>query len=517
MNSNSAATAKGSILIVDDSPDNLRALSMTLTKRGYKTRCVTNGEMALISIGNFPPDLILLDIRMPLMDGYEVCRQLKANPDTESIPIIFLSAADDLAGKVKAFEMGGADYIAKPFQTEEVLARIAHQLTIQRLQNQLIERNRCLQREIADHKLTEAALQDAKEAAEVASYAKSEFLARMSHELRTPLNAILGFAELLRSDPTFSKEQQDYLASISQSGEQLLKLFNHILAVTSASTNNISLNEHDFDLYQLVHAIASIYQPKANEKGLQLIIELAPAVPRIIHSDESKLHQVLVNLLENAIQFTQQGKVILRVNVGTHQQRSDARGDALPMLEPLPFTLFFEIEDTGSGIAADEMSRLFQMFSQTESGRRLERGMGLGAFISRQFVQVMGGDITIASMSDQGTIARFYILVHPAQPDAMLLPSSEPPSYAVVESARLPLATYTEAQMQAMMQMLMPIEWHTQLHHAAIKGVDRQISQLIHEIPGDYAPLIRVLMEWNENFQFERIVAITQRILTQSS
>jgi two-component system, sensor histidine kinase and response regulator len=208
MNPDSTNFSRGNLLIIDDSPANLRVLSATLIEQGYDVRCVKSGSMALIGIQTSPPDLILLDICMPGIDGYQVCQWLKSNVQTQHIPIIFLSALDDVSDKIKAFETGGVDYITKPFYNKEVLARIEHQLTIRRLQKQLLEQNQFLQQEILErqrieaalrqeiytHTLTEAALQDAKEVAEASNQAKSEFLSRMSHELRTPLNAILGFA-----------------------------------------------------------------------------------------------------------------------------------------------------------------------------------------------------------------------------------------------------------------------------------------------------------------------------------
>ncbi|HEY9607810.1 response regulator, partial [Allocoleopsis sp.] len=184
MSSNMAEVTPGNILIVDDTPENLQILSATLSEKGYKVRGVVKGQMALRAARSAPPDLILLDIRMPEMDGYEVCEQLKADPKTSEIPIIFISALDEVLDKVKAFAAGGVDYITKPFQVAEVLARVEHQLTIRRLSNQLQEQNQQLQQEIQERLKAE-------KAAEAASKAKTEFLANMSHELRTPLNAIL--------------------------------------------------------------------------------------------------------------------------------------------------------------------------------------------------------------------------------------------------------------------------------------------------------------------------------------
>ncbi|WP_445926293.1 response regulator [Leptodesmis sp.] len=196
------------ILIVDDSADNLRVLSATLIQQGYKIRCVKSGSMALLGVKTSPPNLILLDIRMPEMDSYQVCQHLKADPQTREIPVIFLSAMDEPLDKARAFQVGGADHITKPFQVEEVLARITHQLTICALKQQL---------DIRDNLLRQATV-----AAESANRKKSEFLSRVYAELGSPLNAVLQNMRILSEDPEIAARYQEAFKILDRNAANLL-------------------------------------------------------------------------------------------------------------------------------------------------------------------------------------------------------------------------------------------------------------------------------------------------------
>ncbi|HEY9709851.1 MAG TPA: response regulator, partial [Oculatellaceae cyanobacterium] len=318
MKSNHAVTQKGNILIVDDTPENLQVLSATLSERGYQVRGVIKGKMAIRAARSAPPDLILLDIRMPDMNGYEVCEQLKTDSETSDIPVIFISALDEVLDKVKAFQVGGVDYVTKPFQVEEVLARVEHQLTIRRLSQQLLTQNEQLQQEIQERKKAE-------EAAAAASQAKSEFLANISHELRTPLNAIIGFTQVMSRDSILSVEQRQYLGIINRSGENLLELINDVLELSKIEAGMIALDESSFDLYWLLDNLELMFQIKAEQKNLDLIFIVSSNVPQYIKTDEKKLRGCLINLLGNAIKFTERGRITLRVSMGNGESGVGSR------------------------------------------------------------------------------------------------------------------------------------------------------------------------------------------------
>ena len=416
MTTNKTEENKGNILIVDDTPENLQVLSATLLDRGYKVRGVINGKMAIRAARAGSPDLILLDIKMPEMDGYEVCMQLKADPKTSEIPVIFISALDEVCDKVTAFQVGGVDFITKPFHVAEVLARIEHQLTIQRLKKQLLDRNTELQQEIIERKKAE-------EAAAAASLAKSQFVANMSHELRTPLNAILGFTEVMSRDSFLGDENLENLRIINRSGQHLLELINDVLDLSKIEAGIIALDERSFDLYQLLDTLEEMFQIKAETKNLQLKFFVQPNVPQYIKTDEKKLRVCLINLLGNAIKFTLDGgRVWLRVSMESKQQLAES--EIYPnSTSGEPFLILFEVEDTGVGIAAAEIDTLFDAFVQTEAGRNAADGTGLGLTITKKYVQIMGGDIGCKSVLGEGTSFKFNIRVFPATSCEITVPT----------------------------------------------------------------------------------------------
>jgi CheY-like chemotaxis protein len=259
------------------------------------------------------------------------------------------------------------------------------------------------------------AADEARRAAETANRAKSTFLANMSHELRTPLNAILGYSQLMARDPHITPTQQAHLETIGRSGEHLLGLIDNVLTMSKIEAGRTTLQENAFDLHRQLHGVQEMFQMRADAKGLTLLLDIAPGVPHYVYGDEGKLRQVLMNLFSNAVKFTEEGGVTLRVGC----QRQDSQAADATLNASVPITLSIEVEDTGTGIVPAEMDTLFDPFIQTTSGQQSQEGTGLGLPITRQFVNLMGGELSVNSIVGQGTIFHVQIPVALATADAV--------------------------------------------------------------------------------------------------
>ncbi len=387
------------VLIVDDSPTNIVILAAML-EHDYEASFATSGPQALeLLTKERKPDLILLDLMMPDMDGYAVCEALKADPATRGIPVIFVTARSDSESETRALAAGGVDFIHKPVNQAVLRARVGMHLELKRQARALTTANRELSQH-RDHleELVQARtreLAQARDAAEGASRAKSAFLSNMGHELRTPINQIVVTGHLL-ARLVEEDEARDWLGKIQQASRHLLDLINDILDYSRMEADGIVLASLDFDLASLLDQAERGVRTSAAEKGLHLVRDLDPQVPARLRGDPMRLRQVLVNLLGNAVKFSEQGLVTLRVRqLGTH------RGESM---------LRFEVEDHGVGISPEVQAGLFQLFNQGDnSSTRRYGGTGLGLALCRRLVALMAGEIGFVSNPGQGSTFWFTV------------------------------------------------------------------------------------------------------------
>ena len=394
------------ILVVDDNAANVKVVVDYLKESGFETIIARNGTMGLRRAKFSNPNLILLDVLMPDIDGFETCRRLKMDKETKDIPIIFMTALTDVEDKVKGFAAGGVDYVTKPIQEEEVLARVRTHLMIQ------AQRNR-LQQQTIELKQAKELAESAQAVAEEANQAKSAFLANMSHELRTPLNSILGYTQILQrrySDPFITNG----LSIVMKSGEHLLTLINDILDLSKIEAGKLQLYPSLCHFPPFLSTIVEIIRARADEKELSLIYEADPNLPISVEVDETRLRQVLLNLLDNAVKFTDTGQVTLRVKMVAHSKingtTTSVENNTAPDFKYY-VTLNFEVEDTGIGMTYDQLETIFKSFEQVSGPSHRREGTGLGLSISRQLTQMMGGNIHVSSTPGKGSRFWFDIVL----------------------------------------------------------------------------------------------------------
>lgn len=377
------------ILVVDDIAANRNLLGETLEPRGYEVLLASNGATALKVAERSRPTLILMDVNMPDIDGYQACRQLKAIPELAEIPVIFITANDDPESLVKGFQAGGVDYIAKPFKEEEVLMRVEAHVKIHALTRALEQSNRALALKNSELESEVQRRKQAEEKANEANEAKSRFLSFISHEMRSPLNAIIGFSEELVDALTGEAQAQSHedATRIRSASGHLLGLINNLLDLSKIEAGKMPLNLEEFALVPLVTELGKDIEPLVRRNGNKLRVQCNGEIG-MIRSDATKLKQVLMNLISNAGKFTRNGEIVLSL-------RNVEDGEVKK----------FEIAvtDTGIGMTREQMQRLFQPYQQaTDSTSRQYGGTGLGLAISRQFCRLMGGDLTVTSGPGQG-------------------------------------------------------------------------------------------------------------------
>lgn len=377
------------LLAIDDIAENLELLDDYLCAN-HEVQFALSGAEGLKLARTNQPDLILLDVMMPGMDGYEVCKALKSDPLTQNIPVIFVTAKEDSESESQALAAGAVDFLHKPLNGDVVSARVQMHLALKDRERELRELNAQLEQRVEER--TED-LRLALLCAENSNRAKKQFLANINHELRTPMHGILGLTELVArqiKDPVLLRR----MGKIGGMVQQLSGLINDIIDMADLQADKIAIEAVDFEVHTMLEQATAAWRAAALSKGLTIKWHLDPALPLVLTGDAKRLLQILDKLLANAVKFSKQGVIELRVF----------------LVESGTNTLLarFEVEDQGVGIAAERQAAIFHAFEQEDnSNTRRYEGAGLGLAISKQLTELMNGRIEVKSAPGQGS--RFIV------------------------------------------------------------------------------------------------------------
>ncbi|MCJ8273032.1 MAG: response regulator, partial [Psychrosphaera sp.] len=327
------------ILLVDDEPINRQVLHNHLSMQNYQLVEAVGGQQALDILEEStargdPFDLILLDIMMPKVSGYDVCKKLREIYPVNDLPVIFLTAKNQVADLVQSFAVGANDYLSKPVSKYELLTRVETHL-------KLLDINRNLENKVAERTAE----------LEQATQAKSDFLAKMSHEIRTPINAVIGLSRLTLKTK-LDHQQRDYVEKVVDAGAALLGLINDILDFSKIEAGKLTIESTKFKLDKLLRRSINLSAMNAHAKGLELTTDIHSDVPPVLIGDPLRLQQIIVNLVNNAVKFTEKGSVCVKVAI---KEEVDHQ-----------LLLHCSVIDTGIGMTAEQQANLFQSFSQAD-------------------------------------------------------------------------------------------------------------------------------------------------------
>jgi len=410
------------VLVVDDLPEIRDLLQVYLEDEGYDVLTAKDGQEALTAVAAHPPDLILLDVMMPGTDGYEVCRRLKSDEKTAFIPIVMLTALQELEHRLQGIEVGADEYLTKPFRRMELLTRVRSLLRVKALHDQVAAYNRLLEQKVAERTAAlERALNDLREMDRL----KSEFLSNISHELRTPLTPVMGYLPaLLREEfGALTPEQRRVLAHVSESVDRLHRLIDDLLTFMHWESGEAALRVQPVAVAAVVEVAAAKVSAMAQEKGVQVMRTVPADLPQV-QVDVTAIGRALGHLLDNAVKFTPKGgQVTITARLVRGQFGNQATGQSgdlqesegaqlpgrqvarLPEASGEAEWVEVAVQDTGVGISPEAIPKIFDRFYQVDSSTtRQHGGTGLGLAIVKFILDAHGAHITVESLPGTGTM-----------------------------------------------------------------------------------------------------------------
>jgi DNA-binding response OmpR family regulator/anti-sigma regulatory factor (Ser/Thr protein kinase) len=385
------------ILIVDDNSMNLQVLGKILMSEHFKVEFAVSGEAALEWLNSSKFDIVLLDINMPGLSGFDVCKIIRNNAEWDEMPVIFISALDDRDSVFKGFELGAQDYISKPFDSRELIMRVKTHLSLKKSKEELKNINQTLELKVAERtaKLSQAyedlndinkELTDAKEAADAGNRLKSAFIQNISHEIRTPLNGILGFAGFIVDEEIDIEERKTYVEAINRSSERLIKTVTDYLDIALLESKTIKHTPKVFQLSQLLRKLYKEYADIAHQNNLSFQLNIPSHLEdSVVYADEDLIGKAISHVLDNSFKYTNQGEI--KIDLGIDESKA-----------------IVKISDSGIGIETATIEHVFDTFSKGERDvKKAIDGNGLGLSISSKILQLYNGKIAIQSKPDMGT------------------------------------------------------------------------------------------------------------------
>lgn len=377
------------LLIVDDDPQHLEMLCDCIEGHVSEIIKATNGIESIAKAKAYQPDLILMDVMMPDMNGFNACLKIKEDPITKDIPVIFITALNDLDSILKGFSCGGVDYVSKPFHTKEIVSRLKIHLKLQFQHRQLMDM-------AIELKATKEEAEAARIVAEKANQAKTNFLCNVSHELMTPMNVIQNMANFALED-SLNPKQTDYLQKIKTSSEMLKELIDDMLDYSTIEIGDAIPHQ---ELFQLEDVLQSVYEKlfskiKDNNQ-VKLILSQDPMIPNNLMGDATRLQKIIFHLGDNAIKFTSSGYVEIKSRLLENKNNE--------------VSIAFSVKDTGIGMRKAQQEFFFQPFTQADASKtRKHGGIGLGLALCRQLIKLMNGKLSVNSIPDKGSIVTLQL------------------------------------------------------------------------------------------------------------